>query len=1099
MSDSWNGLLGELQRKGAARQPATFGEILSTSWNASGLDTLTGSGKPVLDALHEYQVAAETALGRKIEIDKDAYGAPEYHAKVITDAIAASDLDAETKTKLNALSDVRALGIRKAHKIESDAAEVSGATYGLSGNAAAWLTGMARQFVDPVNLATAPLGGPLKGPLGTMLLREFAIGAVTQAVQEPIIQKNRADHELESGFNKAIGNIFESGTANVAFGLVGRGLTSLYWKAAQNLPAVPRPESWERFSFTGGIKYRPNPDKAAGGLENASLPRSGLSADDLHAAARLEERNQALDASVPSQQLRAELPEKIDRAAEALNQGRIPVDLESRFETPTETYGPPSPAPHLDFTPKRIAFSEGDVQPLIRPDGSRLAVRPVVLELSDLVISHNADGVVNPNYPAALQPRDRAAPASRTWISQTAPKLEPELLGRQPTAGQGAPVIGPDGVVESGNGRALLIARAYDKHPERAAAYREWLTRQGYDVGEFEFPVLVRVRDGALADRAGFAREANVSATASLSVREQALSDAKRLDSALLENFKGGNIADLQNAAFVRAFADRVVAPEERPQFIGGDERLSLAGAQRLEAAMVARGWADERLITGLYETTDPNTRAILGAFADTAPVAARLRAALDEGRVPAEADPSPALLEAWRLVADTRDKGLRMIDAVDQIDLENGAIGKPVRDAVQLYFRDDALRHAAGRDVVAARIRNALDRALDRQLAVGDLFGESMTVKANLKAAKLEGVAPEDMTFDFRGLTGTIDASQMSAKNFKNAFRKLAEGQPFDTIEEAIARAPEHQKRLVLALESALPFASRSDAPASVKNPGIKANATEIAQKIARKDYNSPREVTDYVRAAATVSSPDQADAIARELGKQFRVVDEGWASNPAGYFDRKLSVVFEDGTVGEVQIWPREISEAKPAGQKLYKARRASELPNVPTEEEKAYWAAVTSRLGEAWRPLIGGKPNAAISSPYASLASASENVRRASQVTSAGLTGRQPLEGLSTKASLPETTASLASQSKNVTPASIDRKVGPEGGENKPKLPGDAQLRADAERALTEAGGDMEIMIELPDGTVKRGSARELFAEGEADAKAAAELKDCMGGGA
>lgn len=1086
MSKEFDAMLAEYARKPLARQPASFGEIASAAWNATGLDTLTGSGKPFDDAYDELVNRVQALTGKDVRQTEGLAG-PQGRLTATLAAIDQLGLDDATRKEIEPLRDVRANASRRAHEIEKEAADVAGATYGLTAHATALFTGIARQFVDPVNLATAPFGGPLKGPLLKMAVREFAIGAASQAIQEPVIQTQRGELGLEAGAGKAFWNTLEAGAGNLAFGLFGRGVTSLYWKAAQAAPVLPTfgaRQKWENFTFSAGIEYKPG-----------FGPRTDFTREDFAAVARLEERNQALEAGVPSQQLRAEIPEKIDRAAAALNEGRLPVEIESRFDAPLETYGPPAAAPRFAFQPKRAAFIDGDIEPLIRPDGTRLSVRPVVLELSDLVISHNADGVANPNFPAALQPRDRAAPASRSWIAETAAKLEPELLGRQPTAGTGAPVVGPDGVVESGNGRALLLARAYDRHPEKASAYREYLTRAGYDVREFEFPVLVRVREGEIADRAAFAREANVSATAHLSVREQAMADAKQLDTALLDNFKGGNLADLQNAAFVRAFADRVVAPEERPSFIGGDERLSLAGAQRLEAAMVARGWADERLVTGLYETTDPNTRAILGAFADTAPVAARLRAAIEEGRVAQGLDPAPALLEAWQLVAAARSNGVRVLDALNQIDLERGAVTDAVRDAVHLYFRDGALRLAAGRDVVAARIENALARAIDSQNAVGDLFGESMTVKANLKAAQLVGVDRGDLSFDFRGLTGTADATQMPPRDFRRAFRKLAEAQPFDTIEDAIARAPAQQSRLVDALARALPEG------ASVKDPGIKANAAEIAQKIARKDYNSPREVTDFVRAGVAVRAPADGDAIARALGQAFRVIDEGWSTNPAGYFDRKLSVVFEDGMVGEVQIWPHEIIAAKPQGQKLYKARRAGETPNVPLPEETAYWAEVVSRLGDAWSPVIGGKPNASISSPYASLASSSENVLRASQVTSAGLTGRQPFSGLSTKASLPETTASLASQSKNFTPASMrasEAKLGPEGGENKPKVPGDAQLRADAERALTEAGGDFEAVLEMPDGTVKKGSARELLAEAEADAKAAAELKDCMGGG-
>lgn len=1098
----------ELARRRGARQPATFSEILSSTWNATGLDTLSGTGEPYRAAHDALVKGVEAATGKTLAELYAAHGVTASSLSTLNEqqnflrGVIDTLEDDDEKKKLAPLLDVRAAAARRAHEIEREAADVSAATYGLSGNALAFFTGMARQFVDPVNLASAPLGGPLKGPLVKMALREFAIGAGVQAVQEPKIQTGRAELGLEAGPGQAFSNILEAGTGNLVFGLVGRGLTSVYWRAAQAMPALPRPESWTGFSVMGGVERAPDPNTAAPGLGNAPPRQSsaGVTPDDLAAAARVVERDAVLDAELPSQALRTEIPARVDRAAEALNQGRVPFDIEARFETP-ELYGPPGPAPKFaeGFAPRRVAYADGDVQSLIRTDGTRLAVRPVVMELSDLVVSHNADGVPNPNYPAALQPRDRAAPASRSWTAETAAKLEPELLGRAPTAQTGAPVIGPDGVVESGNGRVMMIARVYDRHPDRAAALREFYERQGYDVAAFEFPVLVRLRETPLSDRAAFAREANVSPVAGMSVRELAFADAKQLDLSLIESFRGGAITDLQNAQFVRAFADRAVAPEERPQFIGSDERLSAAGAQRIEAALVARGWRAEDVVAAIYEEADPNARAILGAFADTAPLAARLRAAIDEQRVPAAQDPVPALLAAWRLVSAARARGEKMIDAVNQIDIERGAVPPAVREAVRIYFRDDALRFAAGRDVVAARIEKALDRALDQQNAVGDLFGEGMTLTANFKAATLAGENVGNLGFDFRGMTGRIELESLPSGARRAAFGKLAEGQPFDTIDEALARAPARQLQLVEALRAALPE------KAELKDPGVKGPKAELEEKIARKRYDSPRQLTDIVRAGVVVAKPEDADAISRALASRFRVVDEGWHTTEGGYFDRKLSIVFDDGTVAEVQLWPEKVFAAKKAGHAIYEKRRVSKDPAERAAlltEERAYWAAVLNGFDEAWRPLIGASPKVPSTSPNASLASSSESSTTRSAVTSTALTGSQPRFSESTKASMPETAASLPSQSKNLTPASMrtsEQKVGPEGGKNKPPAPGDAQLRADAERALNEAGGDIEIVIVDPDtGAERRGSARALLKEAEDDAVAAAELKDCIQGG-
>jgi hypothetical protein len=58
------------------------------------------------------------------------------------------------------------------------------------------------------------------------------------------------------------------------------------------------------------------------------------------------------------------------------------------------------------------------------------------------------------------------------------------------------------------------------------------------------------------------------------------------------------------------------------------------------------------------------------------------------------------------------------------------------------------------------------------------------------------------------------------------------------------------------------------------------------------------------------------------------------------------------------------------------------------------------------------------------------------------------------------------------------------------------GNPALAKDAERVLAEAGGDFEIHVEQADGSTRRMSAREAIAEAEDDARAAAELTDCIG---
>ena len=53
--------------------------------------------------------------------------------------------------------------------------------------------------------------------------------------------------------------------------------------------------------------------------------------------------------------------------------------------------------------------------------------------------------------------------------------LRPELLGESYKLSDGAPIIGMDNVVESGNGRTLAIGKAYENG--RAEEYQKYIEK----------------------------------------------------------------------------------------------------------------------------------------------------------------------------------------------------------------------------------------------------------------------------------------------------------------------------------------------------------------------------------------------------------------------------------------------------------------------------------------------------------------------------------------------------------------------------------------------------------------------------------------------
>lgn len=89
--------------------------------------------------------------------------------------------------------------------------------------------------------------------------------------------------------------------------------------------------------------------------------------------------------------------------------------------------------------------------------GTKVSTVFAVLEVEEVITSHLISGAVNANYPQELQPRDRTRESSQAWVYKTANAIDPENLGRSGRADLGAPILGDDLVVESGNGRSIAL------------------------------------------------------------------------------------------------------------------------------------------------------------------------------------------------------------------------------------------------------------------------------------------------------------------------------------------------------------------------------------------------------------------------------------------------------------------------------------------------------------------------------------------------------------------------------------------------------------------------------------------------------------------
>jgi hypothetical protein len=390
------------------------------------------------------------------------------------------------------------------------------------------------------------------------------------------------------------------------------------------------------------------------------------------------------------------------------------------------------------------------------PDGTSAPVRYAIVDVDDLVTSNTDALTVNPDYPQALQPRDRTRAASEVQIEKFGEPFQPERWGETPGGDTGAPVIGPDGVVESGNGRVIWLRRAYRADDPRAAQMRAWLEAQGYDVEGVQRPVLVRIVQGerSIRDRAQFAAAMNRPAAAAMSVTEQAMADARAIDAAL-DLHSGGASGAAANARFARAAIAGMTSEAERGALVDAQGRLSQDGERRLDAALMARAYDDADLIAARFETRDEDIRTLGGALQDAAPAMAQTAAAIDAGRVDAAFDLRPALKAAAALLRQAKRDGRSVKSLVDeltaQLDMFGGGPSARTLDVLALIV-DDAGK-LRSRDKITAALNAYARLALESEQPALMRDAEVTTDAAIGAAAQAQGRGGQSSEPGARGL----------------------------------------------------------------------------------------------------------------------------------------------------------------------------------------------------------------------------------------------------------------------------------------------------------------------------------------------------------
>lgn len=362
-------------------------------------------------------------------------------------------------------------------------------------------------------------------------------------------------------------------------------------------------------------------------------------------------------------------------------------------------------------------------------DGSSYDMAYEVKSLDELIASNDLAYGVNPLYPSELQPRDRTREASRQQIERMAENLNPEWLGESNMLSNGAPIIGMDNVVESGNGRTLAIAKAYESG--RAEEYRAFLEQyaaeRGIDIAGINNPVLVRTRLTD-TDRVQFTQLANQADVAQYSATERAVSDSDRLpDASLLKINNDGSINLDGSMDFVRGFVGSL-PKSEQGTVITGDGRLSQEGKRRIESAIMQRTYEDSSLIGRMAENLDDDSKTVLNALLRAAPQLAQLDSLVKQGGRH-QNTLAKDLAQAAQKLSDLKANGQTVPDYLNQGQLIDDGLSLGARDFLNVFDQNKRSTKAIGENI-QSKIDEIDSMGDPRQ---GSLFGDGPEESAAL------------------------------------------------------------------------------------------------------------------------------------------------------------------------------------------------------------------------------------------------------------------------------------------------------------------------------------------------------------------------------
>lgn len=424
-------------------------------------------------------------------------------------------------------------------------------------------------------------------------------------------------------------------------------------------------------------------------LQEKQKDKESLAATRQHLRERETERTEPLIMGKDKEETPSKAEEQASAPADSANDTKESGGIKRVGEQERNT------GKNADFTDKTATHTYGHETTISAAGdvGNKQKGKYAVVEADELIPSQTDSLIDNPRYDPSLQPKDRTRQSSEVQIEKIARELDFHQLGAAPSSADGAPVIGKDNMVESGNARTLAIRRAIKAHPDSYAKYKEDLTGRAGEFGikpeqlqGIKNPVLVRVREGDMTsqERSNWADIAGKSPVSSMSSSETAKNDGKFMtESGILSKIKPD--ADLDattNKDFVTAFLGHLSVNEQN-DLVQANGDLSANGLRRVNDAILSAAYDDPEIISQFTESRDINIKNLGNAMREVAPKFALIKGEIAKGNLH-EMDISADVAQAAKTLSFLRKKN----STVEQHLSQQGAFGKELTETSETLLR---------------------------------------------------------------------------------------------------------------------------------------------------------------------------------------------------------------------------------------------------------------------------------------------------------------------------------------------------------------------------------------------------------------------------